>query len=273
MGSVLALLAALPPLGAAAFDLPEPVRAEAAELAGQLWRFDPVVSATAAPRRADVWLPDDLAPGERCAVLVAHDGQNLFLPAESFIGVDWGLDEALAAGRAAGELPPTLVVAVWNTPQRWPEYFPQALWERIPERRRGEARRRGLADEPLSAGYLAFLADELLPAVERRFPVRRAAGARFLLGSSMGGLVSLAALCERPGTWGGAACLSTHWPAGAGSEAAWLRECLPAPGAHRVWMDRGDRTADEAYAALQPAVDAAFLERGWRPGLDWVSGH
>jgi hypothetical protein len=53
-----------------------------------------------------------------------HDGQNAIDPATSFIGVDWGLDEALVAGVESGHLREFISVLVWNTPQRLQEYMP-----------------------------------------------------------------------------------------------------------------------------------------------------
>lgn len=253
-----------------AFELPEAVLVRT-EGAGTLLRFEHVEPARALPRTVDVWLPPGLEAGRRCAVLYAHDGQNLFDPATSYIGVDWGLDETLAELIGTGELPPVIVVAPWNTSARWPEYMPVALFERLTPREKRRLRKKGLDGAPCSEEYLAFLAEELKPAIDARFPTRPEREATFLLGSSMGGLVSLAALCERPETFGGAACLSTHWPAGAGHEADWLRNALPVAGSARLWMDHGDRTLDADYGTLQPAVDAVLLERRWRPGLDWES--
>lgn len=53
-----------------------------------------------------------------------HDGQNVVNPETSFLGVDWGLDESLVAGAAAGRLQEFIAVLVWNTPQRLQEYMP-----------------------------------------------------------------------------------------------------------------------------------------------------
>lgn len=53
-----------------------------------------------------------------------HDGQNLFDPKLSFIGVDWGVDETMT--RLIGEAKiREIVVGVWNTPKRLAEYMPQ----------------------------------------------------------------------------------------------------------------------------------------------------
>jgi enterochelin esterase-like enzyme len=45
-----------------------------------------------------------------------HDGQNLFDPKLSFIGVDWGIDETMTRLIAEGKIREAIVVGVWNTP-------------------------------------------------------------------------------------------------------------------------------------------------------------
>ena len=49
------------------------------------------------PRNVDVWLPPGYSPNrpDRFPVLYMHDGQNLFEPHLSYIGVDWEMDEAM----------------------------------------------------------------------------------------------------------------------------------------------------------------------------------
>ena len=50
-------------------------------------------------RNVDVWLPPDYfsaeATARRYPVIYCQDGQNLFDPATSFVGVDWGIDETM----------------------------------------------------------------------------------------------------------------------------------------------------------------------------------
>jgi enterochelin esterase-like enzyme len=88
----------------------------------------------------------------------------------------------------------------------------------------------------------------------------------------MGGLISLAALVEYPEVFGGAACLSTHWPcllptsleprpvaevAGvAAAVGTWIGPRLPALRDHRLYLDRGDATLDALYPPFQDRVDA-----------------
>ena len=63
-----------------------------------------------------------------------------------------------------------------------------------------------------SDAYLKFLVTELKPFIDSTFSVATDRSNTFIAGSSMGGLISMYAVCEYPAVFGGAACLSTHWP-------------------------------------------------------------
>ena len=272
----LALLASLcaaafgPAARAQGAALGAPVPLVAPGVTGTVLRFAAVASAHVAARTVDVWLPPgyDADTTRAYPVLYLHDGQNQFDPAASYTGVDWGVDEALTALIAVGAVEPPVVVAVWNTPFRRAEYMPQravagadTLRSEVP----------GAAPGLRSDAYLRFLVEELKPAIDARFRTRRGPEATFAMGASMGGLVSAYAVAAYPGVFGGAACVSTHWPALGGAAAAWLPAALPAPGAHRLYFDYGTETLDAAYAPFQAAVDAALAARGWAPGPAFAS--
>jgi hypothetical protein len=41
-------------------------------------------------------------------------------------------------------------------------------------------------------------------------------------------------------------------------------EQLPKPGAHKIWMSRGDRKLDSTYKSDQDFADRLMREQGWR---------
>jgi len=65
--------------------------------AGSIDRYPAFSSRYVIPRTVDVWRPshDQADSAIRYPVLYLHDGQNLFDPALSFIGVDWGMNAAM----------------------------------------------------------------------------------------------------------------------------------------------------------------------------------
>jgi predicted alpha/beta superfamily hydrolase len=125
--------------------------------------------------------------------------------------------------------------------------------------------------EPLSDRYLEFLVGELKPFVDEHYRTLPGRQHTFVMGSSMGGLISLYALCEYPGVFGGAGCLSTHWPAAGGATIDYLQRALPAPGAHRLYFDYGTETLDAEYEPYQQRADAILRAAGYCPGVDWLT--
>jgi predicted alpha/beta superfamily hydrolase len=91
------------------------------------------------------------------------------------------------------------------------------------------------------------------------------------MGSSMGGLISLYALCEYPDVFGGAACLSTAWTVAAGVAAHDLEASLPDPETHRIYFDYGNETKDGNYEPLQRMVDIQMKAAGYTEGENWVT--
>ena len=233
-----------------------------------------VPSRHVAPRTVAVWLPPgyEADPAARYPVLYMHDGQNVFDPATAYAGVDWGVDEAMDALIAAGRVRPAIVVAVWNSPARFQEYMPQkalppgaaAFASGVPEVGR-------VPGPPLADAYLRFLVEELKPLVDREYRTRPGPADTFVMGSSMGGLISAYAVTEYPQLFGAAACVSTHWPAADGATIPYLRAALPAPGTHRFYFDHGTATLDALYAPWQARADAAMRAAGYVEGRDFVS--
>jgi len=223
------------------------------------------------PRTITVWLPPDYMrePDRRYRVLYAHDGQNLFDPKTSYIGVDWGLHEALGRLQAEGVDCP-LVVGIWNTPRRYREYDPRKVFEEYLSRQ--EQIRYALKHgRPLGDSYLKFIVQELKPFIDKRFRTQFTEKANFMLGSSMGGIISAYALCEYPDIFGAAACLSTHWPTGNGKMSAYLPDHLPDPQNHRFYFDYGTETIDAQYEPFQHRVDEVMRRKGYVEGGNWVT--
>jgi predicted alpha/beta superfamily hydrolase len=236
---------------------------------GTLHRHASFPSAYVAPRHLDVWLPPgyDETTTHRYPVLYLHDGQNLFLPQIAYAGVDWGVDEALVSLMQQGGFAGAIVVGVWNTANRVSEYMPQK-----PVQPFTLARFRKASDRPpQSDAYLRFLVSEVKPFIDAAYRTLPGPGHTFVIGSSMGGLISLYALIEYPDVFGGAGCLSTHWPICGRKMATELVQILPPPGSHRLYFDHGDAGLDAQYRPYQRRVDALLAAAGWTHGRDWLT--
>ena len=226
-----------------------------------------------AGRNVEVWLPPDYGrdASARYPVLYMHDGQNVFAPATSYGGVDWGVDETMTRLIAERRVRPAIVVAVWNSPARFNEYMPRKALASDSAVATGIAGWAPVKGPLLSDEYLRFLVEELKPFIDRGYRTRAGPADTFIMGSSMGGLISAYALTEYPGVFGGAACISTHWPAGAGAMVAYLRTALPAPASHRIYFDHGTATLDSLYPPFQLQADSAMRSAGYTEGRNWVT--
>ena len=87
----------------------------------------------------------------------------------------------------------------------------------------------------------------------------------------MGGMISAYAIAEYPEIFGGAAFLSTHWPAGGDQVTNWYKDTWPKAGKHRIYFDRGTKTLDAQYGRGHQQMNAIMQERGFSHGVDWVS--
>ena len=224
-------------------------------------------------RHVDVWLPDnyDQQPETYYSVLYMHDGQNLFDPQTATNGETWGVAEALAQLMATNRVRPTLIVGIFNSRGRWPEYLPQR-----PLSHPHSAKLLKQFDEQLpfpvsSDNYLRFIVEDLKPFIDQTYRTHPTREETFIMGSSMGGLISLYALCEYPEVFGGAGCLSTHWPAVEGIILPYLAEALPQPGQHKLYFDYGTATLDALYEPLQKPVDTLLADKGYIEGQNWLT--
>ena len=232
-----------------------------------------VPSAHVPARDVDIWLPPGYGedPDTRYPVLYMHDGQNLFDPALSYTGVDWGVDEAMTRLIAAGRVAPAIVVGIWNTPARFPEYMPR---KPVPPQGLdfGPGNGPPLPVERIASdAYLRFIVEELKPRIDATFRTKPGRDDTAIAGSSMGGLISIYAAAEYPEVFGRVGAVSTHWPAGDGLVVDWLADRLPDPATHRLWFDHGTATLDARYAPYQQRMDALLREAGYVEGGNWVT--
>lgn len=170
---------------------------------GHLQRRPPLSGAGLEPRRITMWVPPgyDQTPDAIYPVLVMHDGQNLFGPGGPF--GSWSADATAEALVLAGTIDPIVVVGVDNTAARFDEYT--QVEDAIDGQRAG-----GLADQ-----YGELITDTILPYVTARYHVGTGWQSTGILGSSLGGLVSLYLALSRPDAFG--------WGGGMSSTAAWGR--------------------------------------------------
>jgi predicted alpha/beta superfamily hydrolase len=239
-------------------------------VAGMLERLEKFASKHVDARNVDVWLPPDYDAKKRYPVLYMHDGQMLFDPKSTWNKQAWQIDKVATKLIADGKVRDFIVVGIWNNGKfRHAEFYPEKFLPFVPEEKRKEFVSLALNGKPLADAYLRFIVEELKPAIDARYSTVRDASGTFLMGSSMGGLISAYGLLEYPNVFGAAAALSPHWIAVYGrndifpdAAIAYLKNKLPAAGKLKLYMDRGTIELDEQYDQAQKKIDTLVRERG-----------
>ncbi|XVJ67208.1 MAG: alpha/beta hydrolase [Lacibacter sp.] len=254
---------------------------------GKIIRHDSFPSQFVTARNVDVWLPEGYSPKKKYAVLYMHDGQMLYDSSINWNKQEWGVDETITRLMKEKKIKDVIVVGVWNGGKyRHTDYFPQKPFESLSKyeqdtlydakRPNGQIAFQG--EKVHSDLYLKFLVTELKPFIDKTYSTKTDRVNTFIAGSSMGGLISMYAICEYPDVFGGAACLSTHWPGiftvqNNSIPAAfmnYLRNHLPSPDTHKIYFDYGDATLDALYPPLQKMADEVMKEKGFT-SKNWMT--
>lgn len=240
--------------------------------AGRIEKHPAFASKFVAAREIDVWLPPgyDADQAVRFPVIYMHDGQNIFEAGTAFGGSSWEVRQAVERLISAGKIRGAIVVGVWNTKKRFEEYMPQKAVSGA-DVTHYAGKPKVSAANLRSDAYLRFLVEEVKPFVDSAYRTESEAAHTFVMGSSMGGLISAYALVEYPNVFGGAGCVSTHWPAGDGCVIDYVAQHLPTPGTHKLYFDHGTATLDAQYEPYQVRMDAVMKAAGYTAGRDWIT--
>lgn len=255
-----------------------------AQADGRLVEWRAVASAHVQPRNVTIWLPPGYdSSNRRYPVIYMHDGQNIFVPGQAFGGEEWGVDEALSRMIADRRTRGAIVVGIWNTNLRGREYLPTKVMALIPADQRAlvEATHGGPS---LADGYLRFIVSELKPRIDAEFRTRPDRDDTSIMGSSMGGLISLYAMGEYPDVFGRAAAVSIHWPLGdpregqgagpavvSGAFTIWMLAGGLTPRNHRLYIDHGTANLDGYYRPYSQWMERRLALQGWRTGRGFQS--
>jgi predicted alpha/beta superfamily hydrolase len=210
----------------------------------------------------DIWSPPTL--NSKTPVIVMHDGRNVFDAKESYSGKSWEILTALK-DEVRGELP--LVIAVWGlsdetrvrelSPQKISDQHPQC-WDSV------TAENKTTGTESFGDSYVSLIADAILPFALERYGIEHSLSRTAVMGASMGGLMSLYAMAERPEVFGTAISFSTHWPFGKEVMVEKLIGMLPSGSTHRVWTDTGTKELDKEYAPFHSLAKEKLIAKGYQ---------
>ncbi len=244
---------------------------------GTLIHYPQVASAYVRPRDVVVWLPDGYDPkGGPYPVVYMMDGQNLF-EASPYSGADWGVAETLPRLILDHKVRPAIVIGVYSTPDRNPEYMPQKVYDLLPADYQAKVRNFEDGKAPISDAYLKFLVTELKPTIDRTYRTVSGPEGTSIMGSSMGADIALYAQGQYPQVFGASASVSMPWvmgdlskdPVVAAADArviaqawkTWLEQSGMKPGPNRVYTDQGTVELDGLFTPYEQAAVPMFA--GW----------
>jgi len=144
-------------------------------------------------RKVWIYLPKGYTTSAKnYPVLYMQDGQNLFNDQTAFAG-EWGVDECLDTLQQQLKKECIVVAIDHAGEKRISEYNP---WDH-PQYGKGEGK-----------AYAEFLAKTLKPYIDSKYRTYKSAENNYVLGSSMGGLISLYTVLQYPDVFGGAGVFS-----------------------------------------------------------------
>lgn len=252
---------------------------ESDKVEGKIIRIEDFPTKNITPRNVDIWLPKNYSETKKYCVLYMHDGQNLFDANATWNKQEWLTDETASKLMNEQKVKDFIIVGIHNIPNiRFLDLYPEKSLQYIPKQTKdsvfAQAKKQGMniTEKDFNGdGYLKFIVEELKPYVDSHFSTLKDTNNTFIGGSSMGGLMSMYAICEYPNVFSGAICISTHWPGMMpqnnnpvpASFFAYLKDKIPSPENHKFYFDFGTETLDQFYPQYEDTVNQLFYDKGY----------
>lgn len=216
----------------------------------------------------DTWLPESyIKDGSRSfPVIYMHDGQNLYDAFTTWNHQSWEMDSVTQKCVDEGTVQAPIIVGIHSfSDTRIGDLMPQKVFESM-----DSASVYDSYGEVRGDRYGAFIVNTLKPAIDALYCTKPDRDNTFVMGSSMGGLMSFYLICEYPQIFGGAGCVSTHWPLFTDgnprfgdSMLRYIGTNAPDPATHKLYFDHGTATIDALYGPWQEKVNKALEEKGY----------
>jgi predicted alpha/beta superfamily hydrolase len=182
-------------------------------------------------RYARLYVPAREARRDDRPLIVMLDGQNVFGDEGSFAG-GWHTDEMVDKLVSA----PAVLAIDHGGDQRIAEL--------------------GAPKSTKLVALASLIVDEMLPAARERVPF----GARYVVGSSMGGLAALYMALRWPDVFAGAVCMSPSLWFDRRGIFGWVDQ-QPSPPASRIYLDAGAKEAGGRLAGVVEAMGLRLRDR------------
>jgi enterochelin esterase-like enzyme len=240
-------------------------------------RFINFKSNITSPHTVDVWLPEDYSSQKKYAVVYMQDGQMLFDSSNTWNKQEWKVDETLSKLLTENKIIDCIVVGIHNREEyRYADYFPEDILQKLSDEQQNEILNKQLKNSSSANNYLRFIVEELKPFIDTKYSTYTNKEHTLIMGSSMGGIISLYGVCKYPDVFGKAGCISTHWPVlsakvfnlsntlnVAEEFSKYLSEKIDVSNHSIFYFDHGDETLDSLYEPYQQKVDSLFTQKGF----------
>jgi predicted alpha/beta superfamily hydrolase len=208
-----------------------------------------------------VFLPPDYDKNKdaRYPVLYFQDGQNLFDQATSYQGIEWQLDETAQRLMTEGKIKPAILVGIFNSEQRTPEFTPPFAAGASKETPKGDA-------------YARMIVEEAKPFIDKTYRTAPDRASTMIGGGSMGGLISLYTAKQYNNVFGEVIALSPWLRVGEKGEkvvindlvgdGAWLKNT-------KLYLDMGTNAGHNYPGGADQAIPDAqqFLATAEKAGV------
>lgn len=257
-----------------AHSVNEPLQTPSAGKVDRHYLFSPQLNDTIT---IDVWTPEGFSVSRenKYPVIYMHDGQNLFDATTTWNRQSWEMDSVVNELVETNLIEAPVIVGIHSKSEsRLGDLMPEKAFymiENLPDTVAYE----GHPIEVRGDRYAAFVAETLMPRMTSLYNLSELPGDTFVMGSSMGGLMSVYMISEYPELFGGAGCLSTHWPGDPFSGwplmpamLRYLDKSLPSSATHKLYFDHGTKDIDAFYGEAEKMVLDLIKRKGYEEGVN-----
>ena len=242
------------------------------------------------PLQVDIWLPPTYNTSSKpFPVLYMHDGQNIFDNNITWNHQSWNVDSVLVT--LSDSIPIPVVVGIYCEESRFKDYLPANYIEALKTRlktinnyfsdklERDDAYNHYIdsvvkpflrnSEDPddiscNSQQYIDFIVNTLKPFIDSAYNVCSDRDHTYIMGSSMGALVSVYAIQYRPDVFGTAMGLSypawtEFWEIQKGTWDTYAKQ----PNVSQIYIDNGTGMLDSSFFPQFLEIEPIMRQNGW----------
>lgn len=216
-------------------------------------------------------------PDKSYPVLYLMDGQVQFGGKSPVSNASWNSHEVVDSLIQTHTINEVILVGVNHAEdKRFEEYMPQKPLDNLPKNP-NDSIQNMVEYTVFSDAFLKFMVRELKPEIDKQYRTLSDVKNTYIGGSSMGGLLSMYATCDYPEVFGGAICMSTHWPVSLNNSSPWVADEVMKyfeknlPKGKKWYFDLGTEGLDKYYEHYQITTDIIMKEQGYTRGKDWIT--